>query len=226
MPEPLEKPRGRCTPYAFFLNICREQCDKKRGDKLVDFETLQSLCWERWGRMTEEQKKRFVQMSECDQVRLDKEMREYKESLKAQTDGGVVVVREIVEEILQSVTKERLVRVHDQMNQQLPGGFGEGAQAYLSEAEDEADSSDLEVVDIVSARPPRQPQPKDPEVVELLSDSEEEAEAPAPGPAPGDDDVVLVISSDDEEVPRDVSDNLNDLPAISAFPPHGESSIK
>ena len=63
-------------------------------------------------------------------------------------------------------------------------------------------------------------------MVELLSDSEEEAEAPAPGPAPGDDDVVLVISSDDEEVPRDVSNNLNDLPAISAFPPHGESSIE
>ena len=176
MPEPLEEPRGRCTPYAFFLNICREQCDKKRGDKLVDFETLQSLCWERWGRMTEEQKKRFVQMSECDQVRLDKEMREYKESLKAQTDGGVVVVREIVEEILQSVTKERRVRVHDQMNQQLPGGFGEGAQACLSEAEDEADNSDLEVVGFVSARPRRQPQTKDPEVVDLLSNTDSSSE--------------------------------------------------
>ena len=92
---------------------------------MVDFNVLSSLCWERWGRMTEAQKKRFVQMSECDQVRLDKEMREYKESLKAQTDRGVVVVREILEEILKSVMKERRVRVHDQMNQQLPGGFGE-----------------------------------------------------------------------------------------------------
>ena len=64
MPEPLEKPRGRCTPYAFFLNICREQCDKKRGDKLVDFEVLSSVAWERWGRMTEAQKKRFT-ISKC-----------------------------------------------------------------------------------------------------------------------------------------------------------------
>ena len=64
--------------------------------------------------------------------------------------------------------------------------------------EDEAENSDLEVVDIVSARPPRQPQTKDPEVVELLSDSEDEAEAPVQTSG-GDDDVVLVISSDDDD---------------------------
>ena len=81
----LEKPRGRCTPYAFFLNICREQCDKKRCDKVVDFNVLSSLCWERWGRMSEAEKKRFVQMSECDQVRLDKEMEIYNEAKKTLT---------------------------------------------------------------------------------------------------------------------------------------------
>ena len=88
MPKPLGKPRGRCTPFAFFLNICRKKCDKKRGDndKEVDFKTLSSLAWERWGRMTEAQKKRIVQMSECDQDRLDKEMKEYTEAKKTKPE--------------------------------------------------------------------------------------------------------------------------------------------
>lgn len=57
------------------------------------------------------------------------------------------------------------------------------------------DNSDLEVVDVVSAKPPRKP--KDPEVVEL-SDSGEEEETQAPAQS-ADDDVILVISSDEEE---------------------------
>lgn len=81
----MEKPRGRCTPYAFFLNVCREQCEKKGGDKVVDFNALSSLCWERWGRMSELEKKRFVQMSESDQKRLDKEMEIFNEAKKTQS---------------------------------------------------------------------------------------------------------------------------------------------
>jgi len=57
------------------------------------------------------------------------------------------------------------------------------------------DNSDLEVVDVVSAKPPRKP--KDPEVVEL-SDSGEEEETSARAPS-ADDDIILVISSDEEE---------------------------
>ena len=75
-------------------------------------------------------------------------------------------------------------------------------QTPQEHADDETENSDLEVVDIVSARPPRQPQAKDPEIVELLSDSEAEAEAPAQPSVQtggGDDDVVLVISSDDDD---------------------------
>ena len=73
-------------------------------------------------------------------------------------------------------------------------------QTSQEHADDETENSDLEVVDIVSARPPRQPQAKDPEVVELLSDSEAEAEAqPSVQTGGGDDDVVLVISSDDDD---------------------------
>ena len=81
----MEKPRGRCTPYAFFLNICRDQCEKKGGDKVVDFNALSSICWERWGRMSELEKKRFVQMSDSDQKRLDREMELYNEEKKKQS---------------------------------------------------------------------------------------------------------------------------------------------
>ena len=90
--------------------------------------------------------------------------------------------------------------------------------------EDETENSDLEVVDIVSARPPRQPQTKDPEVVELLSDSEDEAEAPVQPSAQasgGDDDVVLIISSDDDDN-CSTSHNTDYNNPGSANQPHGE----
>ena len=87
--------------------------------------------------------------------------------------------------------------------------------------DDEAENSDLEVVDIVSARPARQPQVKDPEVVELLSDSEEEAPVQEPSqPGGGDDDVVLIISSDDEDTGHTTQSTY--LPLASASQPHGE----
>ena len=80
----------------------------------------------------------------------------------------------------------------------------EGDAAQEDRGED-GDNSDLEVVDVVSARPPRQPQTRDPEVVEL-SDSEEEQRPVSPAYPPptsavpaGDDDVVLIISSDEED---------------------------
>ena len=84
MAEPLEKPRRRCTPYEFFLNVCGEHCQKKGVEK--DFSLLSSLCWEKWGQMSEMDKKRFVRMSESDQTRLDKEMVIFNEAKKTQSD--------------------------------------------------------------------------------------------------------------------------------------------
>ena len=72
-----QKPRGICTPYAFFLNICREKCSKKLS-KEVDFNMLSAICWEKWNVMTEFQKRRFIQMSKYDELRYEKEMIEYK----------------------------------------------------------------------------------------------------------------------------------------------------
>ena len=74
----MKKQRGRCTPYAFFLNVCRGKCAKKIAAK-VEFKTLSRICWEKWQTMTEYQKTRFVQMSKYDEVRFEKEMEDYNE---------------------------------------------------------------------------------------------------------------------------------------------------
>ena len=78
----MRKPRGKCTPYAFFLNICREKCAKKLSRE-VDFKTLSDICWGKWNCMTEYQKRRFVQMSEYDEVRYCREMTEYNRNRNA-----------------------------------------------------------------------------------------------------------------------------------------------
>ena len=82
--EPLDKPRRRCTPYEFFLNVCGEHCQMKGVEK--DFSALSSLCYEKWGQMSEMDKKRFVRMSESDQTRLDKEMVIFNEAKKIRSE--------------------------------------------------------------------------------------------------------------------------------------------
>ena len=77
----MEKPRGKCTPYAFFLNVCRDQC-KKKLSKDVDFNTLSTVCTDKWNTMSDYHKKRFVQMSQSDAIRYDKEMAKYNEFKK------------------------------------------------------------------------------------------------------------------------------------------------
>ena len=65
--------------------------------------------------------------------------------------------------------------------------------------DNDGDNSDLEVVDVVAAKPPRKPSTSAPEVVEL-SDSDGEDEIPAPTVTnSADDDIILVISSDDDQ---------------------------
>ena len=70
------KPRGRCTPYAFFLNVCRDQCAKKLSRE-VDFKVLQKICSKEWSLMSDYHKVRFVQMSKYDELRYEKEIAEY-----------------------------------------------------------------------------------------------------------------------------------------------------
>jgi len=85
MAEALQKPRGQCTPFAFFVHICNEHIVKKNPDKEVDINQLSDLCWDRWQEMTTKEQKRFVEMSKCDKTRYEKEMSAYEEAKKAQS---------------------------------------------------------------------------------------------------------------------------------------------
>ena len=113
-------------------------------------------------------------------------------------------------------------------------------------AQQEEENSDLEVVDVISAKPARKP--RDPEVVEL-SDSESEAESEEPEregtsstaaqvQTEAEDDVVFIISSDEEtetvQPPLDhgytsgiMAPSYMRMSLISSFDPHrSQGSLK
>ncbi|XP_037301537.1 high mobility group protein DSP1-like, partial [Manduca sexta] len=74
---PYNKPRGRMTAYAFFVQTCREEHKKKHPDENVIFAAFSKKCAERWNTMSEKEKQRFHEMAEQDKQRFDLEMQSY-----------------------------------------------------------------------------------------------------------------------------------------------------
>lgn len=72
------KPRGRMSAYAFFVQTCREEHKKKHPDETVVFAEFSKRCAERWKTMSEKEKQRFHQMAEKDKKRYESEMANYK----------------------------------------------------------------------------------------------------------------------------------------------------
>lgn len=68
------QPKGRMTPYAFFVQICREEHRRKFPDEQVAFQEFTKKCAERWKTMTDKEKLKFRQLSEEDKKRYDVEM--------------------------------------------------------------------------------------------------------------------------------------------------------
>jgi len=68
------RPKGKMTPYAFFVQMCRAEHKRKHPDDEVNFGEFSKKCAERWRTMSEKEKKRFNQMSEEDKKRYDVEM--------------------------------------------------------------------------------------------------------------------------------------------------------
>jgi len=114
MAEKFQEPREKCTPFAFFVDICNKHCSKKNPDKEVDVDKLSDLCWERWQRMSDLEKKRFIQLSQCDVTRYDKAMEEYEEKKKNQVevkDGDRKEEKRVALEIKEAKAEEkRLVK--------------------------------------------------------------------------------------------------------------------
>ena len=71
------KPKGRMTSYAFFVQICREEHKRKYPDEHVVFHEFSKKCAERWKTMTDKEKVKFHQMAEDDKKRYDVEMQSY-----------------------------------------------------------------------------------------------------------------------------------------------------
>lgn len=48
MPKDADKPRGRMSAYAFFVQTCREEHKKKHPSESVVFAEFSKKCSERW----------------------------------------------------------------------------------------------------------------------------------------------------------------------------------
>jgi len=68
------KPKGKMTAYAFFVQICRDEHKRKHPDEQVSLIEFTKKCSERWKTMTEKEKRRFNQMADADKKRYDVEM--------------------------------------------------------------------------------------------------------------------------------------------------------
>jgi high mobility group protein B1 len=71
------KPKGRMTSYAYFVQTCREEHKKKHPGETVVFSEFSKKCAERWKIMSDMEKKRFTDMADRDKKRFEHEMQDY-----------------------------------------------------------------------------------------------------------------------------------------------------
>ncbi|XP_041964527.1 high mobility group protein B2a [Alosa alosa] len=71
------KPRGKTSSYAFFVQTCREEHKKKHPGTSVNFTEFSKKCSERWKGMSAKEKGKFEDMAKTDKVRYDREMKTY-----------------------------------------------------------------------------------------------------------------------------------------------------
>jgi high mobility group protein B1 len=72
------KPRGRMSAYAFFVQTCREEHKKKHPNENVVFAEFSKKCAERWKTMSDKEKQRFHLLADKDRKRYESEMSNYK----------------------------------------------------------------------------------------------------------------------------------------------------
>jgi len=71
------KPKGKTSAYAFFVQTCRDEHKRKTPDVPVNFSEFSKKCSERWRALTAPDKVRFEDMAKQDKVRYDREMKTY-----------------------------------------------------------------------------------------------------------------------------------------------------
>jgi hypothetical protein len=75
------KPKRAWPPFFFFQKDRRETLKKENPDK--DHKQIVALLGENWRKLTQEEKKPYVDMSSVDQKRYEQEKKEYKLSKTA-----------------------------------------------------------------------------------------------------------------------------------------------
>ncbi|TNM93867.1 hypothetical protein fugu_002043 [Takifugu bimaculatus] len=77
MRKDVNKPKGKTSAYAFFVQTCREEHRKKNPEQSVNFAEFSKKCSERWKGLSASDKKCFEDMAKADKVRYNREMRDY-----------------------------------------------------------------------------------------------------------------------------------------------------
>ena len=73
----VDKPRGRMTAYAFFVQTCREEHKKLHPEETVSFSVFSKQCSDRWKTMSPIEKEKFHDMASKDKERYNEEMKGY-----------------------------------------------------------------------------------------------------------------------------------------------------
>lgn len=77
MPKDTSKPRGRVSSYAYFLQKSCEDYKKKNPNKAIVFSEFSKQCSTQWKKMSDSEKKKYIQMADRDKKRYQDEMKNY-----------------------------------------------------------------------------------------------------------------------------------------------------
>ncbi|KAG7461804.1 hypothetical protein MATL_G00194980 [Megalops atlanticus] len=77
MVKDVNKPKGKTSSYAFFVQTCREEHKKKHPDVSVNFAEFSKRCSERWKNLSAKERAQFEDMAKADKARYDREMKGY-----------------------------------------------------------------------------------------------------------------------------------------------------
>ncbi|XP_059384561.1 high mobility group protein B2-like [Carassius carassius] len=73
----VNKPKGKTSAYAYFVQTSRNEHKRKTPDVPVNFSEFSKKCSERWKALSASEKGKFEDMAKVDKVRYDKEMKTY-----------------------------------------------------------------------------------------------------------------------------------------------------
>ncbi|XP_037583797.1 high mobility group protein B3-like [Cebus imitator] len=72
-----KKPQGKMSAYGFFVQMCREEHQKKNPEVSVNLAEFSKKCSERWKTMSGKEKSKFDEMVKVDKVCYHWEMKDY-----------------------------------------------------------------------------------------------------------------------------------------------------